>query len=50
VERFVIHPNEIKSLPTGQAVVITKLPEARVRTVRIAPPARPVERGGHELG
>jgi type IV secretory pathway TraG/TraD family ATPase VirD4 len=40
VERFVIHPNEIKSLPTGQAVVITKLPEARARTVRITPPAR----------
>jgi type IV secretory pathway TraG/TraD family ATPase VirD4 len=37
VERFVIDPNEIKSLPTGHAVLITKLPEARARTVRVTP-------------
>jgi conjugal transfer pilus assembly protein TraD len=37
VERFIIDPNEIKSLPTGHAVVITKLPEARARTVRVTP-------------
>ena len=38
LERFVIHPNEIMSLPTGHAVVITKLPETRARRVEIAPP------------
>jgi type IV secretory pathway TraG/TraD family ATPase VirD4 len=39
VERFIIDPNEIKSLPVGEAVVITKLPASNARTVRIAPPA-----------
>jgi hypothetical protein len=39
VERFLVHPNVIKSLPTGQAVVITKVPETRVRVVQIAPPS-----------
>jgi conjugal transfer pilus assembly protein TraD len=43
VERFIIDPNQIKALPTGHAVVITKLPAARARTVRVTPPAR--ERG-----
>jgi conjugal transfer pilus assembly protein TraD len=38
VEQFVIHPNEIKALPTGHAVLITKLPTASARTVRISPP------------
>ncbi|MEA2160981.1 MAG: conjugal transfer pilus assembly protein TraD [Solirubrobacteraceae bacterium] len=47
VEQFVVHPNEIKSLKTGQAVIITKVPGAQVRTVRVAPPAR---REGPELG
>jgi hypothetical protein len=28
----------IKSLPTGQAVVITKVPETRVKVVRVARP------------
>jgi conjugal transfer pilus assembly protein TraD len=45
VERFIIDPNEIKSLPVGEAVVITKLPASRARTVRIAPPARSRDRG-----
>ncbi len=36
-ERFIVHPNEIKSLPTGQAVVITKVPQAEVRKVLVAP-------------
>jgi conjugal transfer pilus assembly protein TraD len=45
-ERFVVHPNEIKSLRTGEAVLITKLPSARARTVRIDPPR---ERPGREL-
>jgi conjugal transfer pilus assembly protein TraD len=36
VERFVIHPNKIKTLPTGHAVVLTKLPVARAQLVRVA--------------
>ncbi len=36
-ERFVIDPNEIQSLGTGEAVVITKLPPAGARTVRVTP-------------
>jgi hypothetical protein len=39
-EQFVVHPNEIKTLPTGHAVLITKLPTSRARTVRVAPPAK----------
>jgi hypothetical protein len=31
VEQFIIHPNEIMSLRTGAALVVTKLPEARAR-------------------
>jgi conjugal transfer pilus assembly protein TraD len=38
VERPIIHPNTIKTLKTGQAVVISKLPEASARTIRVAPP------------
>jgi conjugal transfer pilus assembly protein TraD len=47
VEQFVVHPNEIKALETGHAVLITKLPRARTRTVRVAPPRG---REGPELG
>jgi conjugal transfer pilus assembly protein TraD len=39
VERFLVHPNVIKSLPTGQAVVITKVPETSVRVVRVTRPS-----------
>jgi conjugal transfer pilus assembly protein TraD len=46
VEQFVVHPNEIKSLRTGEAVVITKVPTTRTRTVRVTPPR---ERPGLEL-
>ncbi len=35
VERFVVDPNEIKALPTGEAVVISKLRGGKPRTVRI---------------
>jgi type IV secretory pathway TraG/TraD family ATPase VirD4 len=49
VEQFVVHPNEIKSLPTGRAVLITKLPSMRTRTVDVRAPA-PRERLGPELG
>ncbi len=48
VERFLVHPNEIKRLRTGDAVVITKLPRARVQTLHVSPPRREV--GGPELG
>ncbi len=43
VERFLVDPNEIKTLPVGHAVALTKLPTADVRRVRVArtpPPAR----------
>jgi type IV secretory pathway TraG/TraD family ATPase VirD4 len=39
-ERFKVHPDEIASLPPGHAVLISKLPAASVRTVRVAPPRR----------
>jgi type IV secretory pathway TraG/TraD family ATPase VirD4 len=38
VEQFVVHPNEIKSLPTGDAVLISKLRGGKARIVRVAPP------------
>ncbi len=37
-EQFVVDPNEIKSLQTGEAVVIVKQPRARVATIRVTPP------------
>ncbi len=47
-ERYIVHPNEIKTLRTGEAVVISKIRGARPRTVRITPPPRqpPPELGG----
>ena len=39
-ERFRVHPDEISSLPPGEAVVISKLPNRSVRTVRVTPPSR----------
>ncbi len=48
VERPIIHPNTIKRLKTGQAVVISKMPEASARAIRVAPPRE--ERHGPELG
>jgi hypothetical protein len=42
-ERFVIHPNEIKSLGTGEAVLITKLPEASARIIKVTPGRRVVD-------
>jgi hypothetical protein len=47
-ERFRVHPDEISSLPPGQALLITKLPGPSVRTVRVTPPH--AERRGAELG
>jgi type IV secretory pathway TraG/TraD family ATPase VirD4 len=40
VEEFIVHPNEIKGLRTGEAVVISKIRGGRPRTVRIDPPTR----------
>jgi conjugal transfer pilus assembly protein TraD len=37
-EQFVVHPNEIKTLRTGHAVLISKLRGGRASTVRVAPP------------
>jgi hypothetical protein len=37
VEQFIVHPNEIKSLNTGQAVVLTKTPVARSTRVTVQP-------------
>ncbi len=39
-ERYAVHPNEIKTLAPGAAVVLTKLPTAEVRRVRVTPPRR----------
>jgi conjugal transfer pilus assembly protein TraD len=48
VERFLVHPNEVKTLPTGQAVVISKLPRTSVQTVLVAPSRRPPPGPGTE--
>lgn len=37
VEQFVVHPNEIKTLATGEAVLITKLPVSQAVKVWVAP-------------
>jgi type IV secretory pathway TraG/TraD family ATPase VirD4 len=39
-EQFVVHPNEIKSLRTGDALLISKLRGERARTIRVTPPPR----------
>ncbi|MFZ0043555.1 MAG: type IV secretion system DNA-binding domain-containing protein [Solirubrobacteraceae bacterium] len=38
-ERFLIDPNEIKTLRTGHAVLLTRMPSTQVTRVRVAPPA-----------
>ena len=48
VERFLVHPNEIKTLPVGHAVALTKLPTSEVRRVRVTRAA--AERDGPERG
>jgi conjugal transfer pilus assembly protein TraD len=47
VEQFIIHPNQIKTLPTGDAVVISKTPRARARAIHVSPPQ---SREGPERG
>ncbi len=42
-----MHPNEIKTLPVGHAVALTKLPTSEVRRVRVT---RAAERDGPERG
>ncbi|HEX3978224.1 MAG TPA: TraM recognition domain-containing protein [Solirubrobacteraceae bacterium] len=49
VERFLVHPNEIKTLPVGHAVALTKLPTSQVRRVRVVRAPAP-ERDGPERG
>jgi conjugal transfer pilus assembly protein TraD len=44
VERYIVHPNEIKSLQTGQAVLISKGSTARPRTINVQPPRQAIER------
>jgi len=39
VEQFVVHPNAIKTLASGEAVLITKLPHASTRMLRVSRPA-----------
>ncbi|HEY1510990.1 MAG TPA: helicase HerA-like domain-containing protein [Solirubrobacteraceae bacterium] len=46
VERFVVHPNQIKTLGTGDAIMLTKQPAAQTRAMHVRPP----QRGGRELG
>jgi conjugal transfer pilus assembly protein TraD len=46
-EQFIVPPNQVKTLRTGEAVLISKLRAARPETIRVRPP---VERGGPELG
>jgi len=43
VEQYVVHPNEVKTLRTGEAVVLTKTPVAGVTRVRVRPPERAIE-------
>ncbi len=44
VDRFRVAPDTIASLPTGSAVVITKVPQAEVRVVQVDPAPAPVPR------
>jgi len=50
VERPIVHPNVIKSLQTGEAIVLRKLPAMSVRKVRVSPPRTRAGRDGPELG
>lgn len=39
-EQFVVHPNTIKSLRTGDAILISKLRGGRAQTITVTPPGR----------
>jgi conjugal transfer pilus assembly protein TraD len=45
VDRYLVHPTEIKTLATGEAVLLTKLPAASVARVRVSPPRTRVGAG-----
>jgi len=61
-EQFIVHPNDIKSLSTGDAVLISKLGGRPARILRVTPPqprlqppprpdpGQPSRRDGPELG
>ena len=53
-EQFIIHPNQIKSLRTGDAVLISKLRGQRAQTITVRAPrttsAPDRRRSGPELG
>jgi conjugal transfer pilus assembly protein TraD len=53
-EQFIVHPNEIKTLRTGEAVLISKLRSGRPGTMMVRPPdrrdARASGRPGSERG
>jgi type IV secretory pathway TraG/TraD family ATPase VirD4 len=48
VERYVVHPNEIKALQTGNAVLLTKTPVVRVARIRVMPAAQ--QAGSGQVG
>jgi type IV secretory pathway TraG/TraD family ATPase VirD4 len=49
VEQFLVHPNEIKTLQTGQLVMLTKTPVARATRLRVSPPRHdPPQAGRHD--
>ncbi len=45
VERYVVHPNEIKALAPGEAILLVKLPRAEVTRVAVTRPALPPAAG-----
>lgn len=49
-EQFIVHPNEIKKLETGQLVMLTKTPVARTTRVRVSPPRHDPARSQLGLG
>lgn len=40
-EEFLVHPNQIKGLRTGELIAISKTPQPIVRAVQVAPPCQP---------
>ncbi len=46
VEQFIVHPNEVKRLRTGEAVLLTKTPVAGVSRVRVLAPGTPTQHPG----
>jgi type IV secretory pathway TraG/TraD family ATPase VirD4 len=39
VEEYIVHPNVVKSLPTGEAVLISKLSQRPADVIQVTPPA-----------